>query len=335
MGLFGRSRLDFSSGGGITLGSTETPLKVSPQGAAVPTASALAIQDNSTSGEVVLIKSTPGSASGVTVLRVEADGSNWIAGSTVVELRKDDADTRWIEFKTASTLTGYFTGAASGLQLHSDTGDLQFTTGNAKDITLTPDTTGSVILKGVPNVVGDAETPDLDTPTNDDLEVTGRLKVHGDTWFDGSIVVHGSKEITKNGTKGCSLSLVESYELVTIAATESTAVTSLEIPVGASIMGVAVRVYQAPGGGPSNFNIGIDGGDADIVIDNGAVAASGVFTMFEDGDGTHTSCFGTGGSAMSFGVTVTDGADTPVAVTGDSFIVRLSVFYYDLATHSS
>jgi hypothetical protein len=157
--------------------------EISPQGAAVPTASSLAIQDNSTSGSIAHIKSTAASASTVTGLTIELDGSNYGAGSSCLKLIADDS----------STVPLLVTDGSSTLfELQRD-GDLLMSTGNVVlqaggsiittgngNLTLLPNGTGITII-------GDAGATSHTLNTNDDLFVSGRLEVDGTAYFDGSV----------------------------------------------------------------------------------------------------------------------------------------------------
>jgi hypothetical protein len=187
-------------------------------------------------------------------------------------------------------------------------------------------------------VIGDAGSTSHALNTNDDAFVSGRLEVDGTLYLDGALYVGASGiydtarfyndlEVVKTslGYGKCTFSTLT--EVVTIAAGANTAVTStVSIPALSTIYGVVVRVNQAPGGGPTKFNVGITGGDTDAIIDNAAVTVGGTFDMVANGDGTYT-FFVPNIAASTFTVTTTDGADTPTNVTGASFLLRLTAFY--------
>jgi hypothetical protein len=131
------------------------------------------------------------------------------------------------------------------------------------------------------------------------------------------------------GNNGAKLSEVKYTEEVTIAAGASTVNTStISLPAGMTVDAVVYRVTQAPGGGPTNFNLGLTGEAApgDSLADNIAVTVNGTGDAFLNGDGTYTVPFRSGTTALTLTATVTDGSDNPVNVTGASFKLRLVVF---------
>jgi hypothetical protein len=199
-------------------------------------------------------------------------------------------------------------------------------------------------------IIGDAGSTSHSLAANDDLFVSGKLEVDGQSYFDNVVNLYSAVYCSsilgiyeagytrQSSNSGSKIERKEEYQLVTIAATASSATTTtLSVPVRSTITGIVARVVQAPGGGPTNFNVGINGGDADCIIDNAAVTVDGTFDAWEDGDGTYDFYIPvtTAGGALTFDVTTTDGADNPTAVTGASFILRLTAFYETRTPHTS
>jgi len=173
---------------GVVNGSA-CPLEISPQLASVPTASSLAIQDNSTSGDVVVIQSTPAANGATRLLYVNADGSNWDGGTYAVQINTDDSSVIpfAVQYQESEVAIIYRTGAAlfSGDVTLAGGGSL-LSTGSG-DITIQPGTTGDLIMLGVPNVVGDAGSTSHGLAANDDLFISGKLEVDGLTYFDSGV----------------------------------------------------------------------------------------------------------------------------------------------------
>lgn len=157
-------------------------------GESVPTASSLAIQDNSTSGYLCHIKSSPTTASTSCILRLEADGTNWGSGSSVLILQSDDSDAYLLRAKNAAdTDLAYITnggvvyaytalnsGSSGGINVGS-TGISTYSNGN---LNLIPNGSGITI-------VGDAGSTSHSLAANDHLLVTGSAEIDGNLFADG------------------------------------------------------------------------------------------------------------------------------------------------------
>jgi len=105
------------------------------------------IAHTATSGDVAYIKSTPASSSTARVCVLHADGTSWGSGAHVLEIISDDADARPFTIND---------GSSDNMWINRDgkivtAGDLQLTAGGsivttaAGDLTLAPDTTGTII----------------------------------------------------------------------------------------------------------------------------------------------------------------------------------------------
>jgi hypothetical protein len=112
-------------------------------------ASNIVLESNTqTSGNVVSIKSTPGSASTAVVMRLEADGTNWDTGSGVLRLITEDNSALPLTVEdglgnTKFTITRLGNILSEG-DITLNTGGTIGTTANG-DITFTPNGTGKVI----------------------------------------------------------------------------------------------------------------------------------------------------------------------------------------------
>lgn len=161
---------------------------------------------------------------------------------------------------------------------------------------------------------------------NDDAMVSGKFEVAGQAFFNNQTRHYNA--IDWYGAGGANLSIYYKHELVTIAVGNSSAITVADLaPAGSIITAVTVRTNTAPGGGPSNFDIGrTGGGNLDEYIDNQLVAAGVKFNNAEHGDGSIVGP-GYNAAADTLTVTATDGAGTPVNVTGTDMVVRIVLFF--------
>lgn len=203
MQLVGGGSLTSSSNGDITIApngtgnliatATNTTLTSAGVFSLLGTGSQIVLEANTqTSGNVVSIKSTPGSSSTATVLRLEADGTNWSSGSRVLEIISDDTDCLPLTVNDGATdnFFLYKTGETwqrGNLTLLSG-GQIK-TTSNG-NITLLPNGTGIT-------VVGDAGSASHVTG-NDSLFVSNELEVDGAAYFDSTALFYSACSIQDN-----------------------------------------------------------------------------------------------------------------------------------------
>ncbi len=153
---------------------------------------------------VIDIKQSRGVNGQNQIVRIEADGSNWSAGATCLELISDDSSCVPLTCNNGSSdvfvvdRTGHV--AINGNPTY--TGATTVATTNNGNYTILPNGTGITI-------VGDAGSPNhLGTPTNDDLGVMGRFEsqgitTHGDATnyaqfaADGELTLAGTARVTK------------------------------------------------------------------------------------------------------------------------------------------
>jgi hypothetical protein len=145
-------------------------------------ASNIILESNTqTSGNVVSIKSTPGSASTAIVMRLEADGTNWGSGSHVLEIISDDDSCIPLTVNNGSANT-FLVTRPGNIQT---SGSLTFTSGGSivstanGDITLLPNGTGITIVGSGGTLHGLA--------SQDDFVVTGQAAIGGTLWADSFI----------------------------------------------------------------------------------------------------------------------------------------------------
>ena len=198
--------------------------------------------------------------------------------------------------------------------------------------------TGStVILLGgsvKPIQIGDAGATTHTLDTNDDLVVTGRMEVHGTAFVDE--LLYFAEGYIEKGSAGSTLRTRTSPEEIKIAIGASTGVGVVTLAAANSeLVAVMVRVTQAPGGGPTHFDVGrTAGGNLDEYIDNQVVTLAGKFNIAAHGDGSIAGSHYQA-AADTITVTVTDGAGTPVNVTGADMKVRVVIFRRVLAEPTS
>ncbi len=336
-----------------TLGST--PIEISPQGASVPTASSIAIQDNTGgSTDMLHIRATPATAmaDGYGMLKLTAEGtaSNWAVGSHFIQIVTPNSNNPGVlEVEKTGVGTIFRILNNGGIEVASN---VSFTGGGSLvstvngNITLLPNGTGDVILLGVPNVVGDLTSPDLGSPTNDDLEVTGRLKVHGDLYIAGALrplaQVYADNgnisgrygygfDVQPGG--GSKLSWLGMSEEVTIPVGEGNTpvVTSVNnlAPVNSIIKAVAVRVTQAPGGGATVVSVGRTGGNTDEFIDDISTALTTTGNSVANNDGALAAEDMWNASATTFEIT------TDADVTDTDMKLRIVIWYEQIIEPTS
>ena len=165
--------------------------------------------------------------------------------------------------------------------------------------------------------------------TNADVLVSNELEVNAMSYFDKLINIYQGYKYSIGYS--VLLQLEALAEEITIAVGNSTGVSAANlIPADAIILAVLCRVNQAPGAGPSNFDVGrTGGGNLDEYVDNVLVALAGRFSNVVDGDGVFVGPHNEA-AADTITITTTDGAGTPVNVAGADMIVRVVVYYMEL-----
>lgn len=155
----------------------------------------------------------------------------------------------------------------------------------------------------------------------------------GSVWLRTSgtdeMVLLGASSVTVD--RGAYLQVRATTEELTIAAGEGAAgkVTVGNICVSGLILGVSVRVTQAPGGGAATFNVGCTGsGNLDQFISGLSTALSTTGIYPTNGDGSNTV-----GWAQKTATTMT--VTTNANVTGASMKVRIVVYYLTPSALSS
>lgn len=187
----------------------ETPLTylgISPTGATLPTASSLAIQDNSTSGTQFYQKSTPGSSSSATMMLLEADGTNWATNSEVLALSSDSSNCDPLRIFSGSSeylrISRY--GTITGVQ---GAQGLTVATLSNGDITLAPNGSGNVVASRPVILGADGATQGtLNLWDGSGGNTPAYILMHspnGSAWYlfiedDGTVKVHNAAP-TANG----------------------------------------------------------------------------------------------------------------------------------------
>ena len=181
---------------------------------------------------------------------------------------------------------------------------------------------------------GDAGLTSHGLNTNDDVFVSGRLEIDGSVFFDG--IPYFYYGCIEQGGSGTYLRQRQQAEIITIASGTSSGVSAANLVTNKSITrAVLARVTQAPGGGPTNFDVGrTAGGNLDEFIDNQVVALNGTFNIAQHGDDTHKGPY-FNADADTITVTVTDGAGTPVNVAGADMKVKVVIFRTDMSEPTS
>jgi hypothetical protein len=149
------------------------------------TSSKVVLESNTqTSGNVVSIKSTPGSASTARVMVLQAEGTNWGSGSHLLELISDDISCNPITINDGSSDRAWITQlgeihTVSDLNLRSGTATIKSLSNT--NIRVIPNGTGHAIIGS------GSSSHSFNDPG--DLLVSNRLEVDGITYLDGSVIM--------------------------------------------------------------------------------------------------------------------------------------------------
>jgi hypothetical protein len=147
------------------------------------TSSKITLENNTqTSGNVVSIKSTPGSSSTAVILKLEADGTNWGSGAHILEIVSDDADARPFTINNGVSDTMWINQDGKivsdiGLQINSGGSITSTSNGN---ITFTPNGTGITV-----NGTG---TGSHGLNASGDFYNGGDMEIDGTTYFDNNAI---------------------------------------------------------------------------------------------------------------------------------------------------
>lgn len=181
--------------------------------------------------------------------------------------------------------------------------------------------------------IGDAGATAWALVDNDDLFVTGKLEVAGNSYVTGQFWANGDigckSNLTFYGSHG-----VHDDKLFNASFSEE-----VTIPVGQGmagvlsvnslcrddsiILGVVGKVTQAPGGGATTLDIGRNGGNTDEFADGIAVALDTLIISIADGDGVLTGPFySTADAKLVF--------TTDANVTVTDMKVYVTIFYMKL-----
>jgi hypothetical protein len=140
-----------------------------------------------TSGDVISLKCTPSASGTASILKIEADGANWTGGNCV-ELISDDANASFITCKNP-TITRFQVQNDGDVVLSKD---LTFNGSTPKIIT-TANTSFTFLPNGTGiSIFGDAGSTSHSLNTNDDVFISGRLEVDGNTFFDSNAYYYQS-----------------------------------------------------------------------------------------------------------------------------------------------
>ena len=211
-------------------------------------------------------------------------------------------------------------------------GPLLFTTGGPLT---TPAGVDLQITPGVGGItqIGDAGVTSHFMSSNDDLFVSGKLEVDGLLYVDSEIrLTDNTGKLRIYGQRGSSILFSRRNADITVLVGNSTGVSPGNVVWSDSIvLAVACIVTQAPGGGPSNFDIGrTAGGNLDEYIDNQSVALDGVFNIAAHNDGSSSGPHWNV-NLDTLTVTTTDGLGAPVNVTVADFEVSIVVWDYQIS----
>ena len=187
--------------------------------------------------------------------------------------------------------------------------------------------------------VGDAGPTAWGLVDQDDLYVTGKFEVKGSLWQRGSalyvmqnLVMREQAEWEDNFDCGAKQVSIKKTELITIPAGQGAAgfVGAYNLArANAIILGVGVRVTQAPGGGATTFDVGrTGGGNLDEFIAGLTTALNTTGLSTSDGDGVNVGPI-YNGPIGKFTVT------TDANVIGASLKVRVVVWSRDLIAPTS
>jgi len=182
--------------------------------------------------------------------------------------------------------------------------------------------------------IGDAGVTSHALNTNDDLYLSGRIEVDGYSYFDDLVYLNGGY-IYQVGY-GCTMRLRSIIEEITVLIGNSSAnsVNNLA-PLASIIEFVAVRVNQAPGGGPTHWNMGrTGGGNPDEYIAHQSVALGGRFNNIIQSDDTFLGPH-YNQAADTFTIQTTDAGGVPTNVTIEDMKVRVMVIYKEVVNPTS
>jgi len=177
------------TGGGSIVTTTNGDLTLAPDGTGDIVISNNQIVSEShtdTSGNIWSIKATPASESTATLLRIEAAGTNWGIGSRSLELISEDDSCYPLIINNGLSATAAIGRAGNafffgGIDLKTSGSII---TEDNTDLTFIPSGAGITI-------VGDAGSTGQGLNTNDDLLVTGKLEIDGDSYFDADAYING------------------------------------------------------------------------------------------------------------------------------------------------
>jgi hypothetical protein len=147
-----------------------------------------------TSGNVVSIKSTPGSSSTAKVMRLEADGSNWGVGSRVLEIVSDHVSA--IPLAINDGAANVLTVSRTGTVLTS--GDVTFSSGGSITSTLNGDI--SIVPNGSGVLMCGTGSPGHLTPLSGEAYFEGIVEIDGTLYCDGSVLFGSNVTLASNKT---------------------------------------------------------------------------------------------------------------------------------------
>lgn len=252
--------------------------------------------------------------------------NTWITSSTTLDVQWAVAGTVGNAKTFTSTLDGTCTLTGSGTL--GGTGATHVGTA-ARGALLTAAQSGMV-------TIGDAASVNyLPGPTNGDLAVTGRLDVKGGAWIEGTLRPYGGLTMASAFVQfidygGGTAQVEDNYileETITIATGSSSALSSANLFAANMVVeGVQMSITQAPGGGATKINVGINGaGNDDCFYDDMTPLNVGKYWSVFNGDEIHKRTDGSVGLIRNLtaakAVVTLDGA-----VTGASLILRLRVY---------
>jgi hypothetical protein len=179
-----------AAGGALVANFNSTGVTVANDLTLSGTGSQITLESNTqTSGNVVSIKSTPGSSSTAVVMRLEADGTNWGSGAHVLEIISDDDSCIPLTVNNGSANT-FLVTRPGNIQT---SGSLTFTSGGSivttanGDITLLPNGTGITIVgSGSPGSI---------SASQDNFYVTSQAEIGSTLYAQGDITLASNKAL--------------------------------------------------------------------------------------------------------------------------------------------